>query len=36
VPAKQTSPAFVFLASPLCSGYVAGIVLPVSGSVGAI
>jgi hypothetical protein len=36
VSAKQTSPAFVFLASPLCSCYVTGVVLPVSGSIGAI
>jgi NAD(P)-dependent dehydrogenase (short-subunit alcohol dehydrogenase family) len=30
------SPAYVFLASPLCSGYISGIVLPLTGSVGAI
>jgi hypothetical protein len=26
----------VFLASPVCAGYITGIVLPVTGSVGAI
>jgi NAD(P)-dependent dehydrogenase (short-subunit alcohol dehydrogenase family) len=30
------SPAYVFLAAPVCSGYITGIVLPVTGSVGAI
>ncbi|MGD9944478.1 MAG: SDR family oxidoreductase [Burkholderiaceae bacterium] len=33
---EELSPAYVFLASPICSGYVSGIVLPVTGSVGAI
>jgi NAD(P)-dependent dehydrogenase (short-subunit alcohol dehydrogenase family) len=33
---EEVSPAFVFLAAPVCSGYVTGIVLPVTGSVGAI
>jgi NAD(P)-dependent dehydrogenase (short-subunit alcohol dehydrogenase family) len=33
---EELSPAYVFLASPVCSGYVTGIVLPVTGSVGAI
>jgi len=33
---EELSPAFVFLASPVCSGYITGIVLPVTGSVGAI
>lgn len=30
------STAYVFLASAVCSGYITGIVLPVTGSVGAI
>ncbi len=33
---EELSPAFVFLASPVCSGYITGIVLPVTGSVDAI
>jgi NAD(P)-dependent dehydrogenase (short-subunit alcohol dehydrogenase family) len=33
---EEISPAFVYLASPVCSGYVTGIVLPITGSVGAI
>ena len=33
---EELSPAYVFLASPVCSSYVTGIVLPVTGSVGAI
>jgi NAD(P)-dependent dehydrogenase (short-subunit alcohol dehydrogenase family) len=33
---EELSPAFVFLAAPVCSGYITGIVLPVTGSVGAI
>jgi NAD(P)-dependent dehydrogenase (short-subunit alcohol dehydrogenase family) len=33
---EELSPAYVFLASPVCSGYINGIVLPVTGSVGAI
>ena len=33
---EEISPAYVFLASPVMSGYVTGIVLPVTGSVGAI
>ena len=32
---EELSPAYVFLASPVCSSYVTGIVLPVTGSVGA-
>jgi NAD(P)-dependent dehydrogenase (short-subunit alcohol dehydrogenase family) len=32
---EELSPAYVFLASPVCSGYISGIVLPVTGSVGA-
>ena len=31
---EELSPAFVFLASPVCSGYITGIVLPVTGKVG--
>jgi NAD(P)-dependent dehydrogenase (short-subunit alcohol dehydrogenase family) len=33
---EEISPAYVFLAAPSCSGYITGIVLPVTGSVGAI
>jgi NAD(P)-dependent dehydrogenase (short-subunit alcohol dehydrogenase family) len=33
---EELSPAYVFLASPVCSGYITGIVLPVTGSVNAI
>ncbi|MBW8846733.1 MAG: SDR family oxidoreductase [Burkholderiales bacterium] len=33
---EELSPAYVFLASPVCAGYISGIVLPVTGSVGAI
>jgi NAD(P)-dependent dehydrogenase (short-subunit alcohol dehydrogenase family) len=33
---EELSPAYVYLAAPACSGYVTGIVLPVTGSVGAI
>ena len=33
---EELSPAYVFLASPVCSGYITGIVLPVTGSVSAI
>ena len=33
---EELSPAYVFLASPACSGYISGIVLPVTGSIGAI
>ncbi len=32
---EELSPAYVYLAAPACSGYVTGIVLPVTGSVGA-
>ncbi len=32
---EELSPAYVFLASPVCAGYISGIVLPVTGSVGA-
>jgi NAD(P)-dependent dehydrogenase (short-subunit alcohol dehydrogenase family) len=32
----ELSPAYVFLASPACASYITGIVLPVTGSVGAI
>ena len=30
---EELSPAYVFLAAPVCSGYITGIVLPVTGSV---
>lgn len=33
---EELSPAFVFLASPACASYITGIVLPVTGSVGAV
>ncbi len=33
---EELSPAFVFLASPVCAGYITGLVLPITGSVGAI
>jgi NAD(P)-dependent dehydrogenase (short-subunit alcohol dehydrogenase family) len=33
---EELSPAYVFLAAPVCSGYITGIVLPVTGSVEAI
>ncbi len=33
---EELSPAYVFLASPACAGYITGIILPVTGSVGAI
>ncbi|WP_298235779.1 SDR family oxidoreductase [uncultured Azohydromonas sp.] len=33
---EELSPAYVFLAAPSCAGYITGIVLPVTGSVGAI
>jgi NAD(P)-dependent dehydrogenase (short-subunit alcohol dehydrogenase family) len=33
---EEISPAYVFLAAPACSAYFTGIVLPVTGSVGAI
>lgn len=33
---EEISPAYVFLAAPVCAGYISGIVLPVTGSVGAI
>ncbi len=32
---EEISPAYVFLASPVCAGYITGVVLPVTGSVGA-
>ncbi|HUG25528.1 SDR family oxidoreductase [Piscinibacter sp.] len=31
---EELSPAYVFLAAPVCSGYITGIVLPVTGSIG--
>ncbi|RYY77762.1 MAG: SDR family oxidoreductase, partial [Comamonadaceae bacterium] len=33
---EELSPAYVFLASPVCAGYITGIVLPITGDVGAI
>lgn len=33
---EEISPAFVFLAAPCCASYISGIVLPVTGSIGAI
>lgn len=33
---EELSPAFVFLAAPVCAGYITGIVLPVTGNVAAI
>jgi len=33
---EEISPAYVFLASPVCSSYISGVVLPITGSVGAI
>ena len=33
---EELSPAYVFLASPVCASYITGIVLPVTGDVGAI
>jgi hypothetical protein len=32
---EELSPAYVFLAAPVCSSYITGIVLPVTGSVGS-
>ena len=32
---EELSPAYVFLASPVCSGYITGIVLPITGKVGS-
>ncbi|MFL6632950.1 MAG: short-chain dehydrogenase, partial [Massilia sp.] len=31
---EELSPAYVYLASNVCSGYVTGVVLPITGSVG--
>jgi NAD(P)-dependent dehydrogenase (short-subunit alcohol dehydrogenase family) len=31
---EELSPAYVYLASSVCSGYVTGVVLPITGSVG--
>ena len=31
---EEVSPAYVFLASPVCSSYITGVVLPITGSVG--
>jgi NAD(P)-dependent dehydrogenase (short-subunit alcohol dehydrogenase family) len=33
---EELSPAYVFLAAPCCSSYITGIVLPLTGSVGAV
>lgn len=33
---EELSPAYVFLAAPVCASYITGIVLPVTGHVGAI
>jgi NAD(P)-dependent dehydrogenase (short-subunit alcohol dehydrogenase family) len=33
---EELSPAYVFLAAPVCSGFISGIVLPVTGSIGAV
>jgi NAD(P)-dependent dehydrogenase (short-subunit alcohol dehydrogenase family) len=33
---EELSPAYVFLAAPSCASYITGIVLPITGSVGAI
>ena len=33
---EELSPAYVFLAAPACASYITGIVLPVTGKVGAI
>ena len=33
---EELSPAYVFLASPVCASYITGIVLPITGSVGGI
>lgn len=33
---EELAPAYVFLAAPVCAGFISGIVLPVTGSVGAI
>jgi NAD(P)-dependent dehydrogenase (short-subunit alcohol dehydrogenase family) len=30
---EELSPAYVFLASPVCAGYITGVVLPVMGGV---
>jgi NAD(P)-dependent dehydrogenase (short-subunit alcohol dehydrogenase family) len=32
---EELSPAYVFLASPVCASYITGIVLPVTGSIGS-
>ena len=33
---EELSPAYVFLAAPVCSSYITGIVLPITGSVGGV
>ena len=32
---EELSPAFVFLASPVCASYITGIVLPITGTIGS-
>jgi len=32
---EELSPAYVFLASPVCASYITGIVLPITGSIGS-
>lgn len=32
---EEIAPAYVFLAAPVCAGYITGVVLPITGSVGA-
>lgn len=34
--AEEISPAYVFLAAPVCSSYITGLILPITGVVGAI
>ena len=33
---EELSPAYVFLAAPCCASYITGLVLPITGSIGAI
>ena len=33
---EELAPAYVFLASPACASYITGVVLPITGSVGAV
>jgi NAD(P)-dependent dehydrogenase (short-subunit alcohol dehydrogenase family) len=32
---EELTPAYVFLAAPCCASYITGVVLPVTGSIGA-